>query len=51
MSAYGSVPLSRLDVLPVGTSLEKDLTLGVEHMKMNHRVKEFAAAMTFATGG
>ena len=51
MSAHCRVPLAWLDVLPVGPTLQIHLAPGVKHMQVNHRMEQFAATMTLATGG
>ena len=48
MSAYGCIPFPRLDIFPFGTLLQIQVSVGVEYMKVDDRVEQFAAAMTFS---
>ena len=48
MSAYGSVPLPRLDVLPVGTPLQVELATAVEKVEVDHGVEYLGSAVSLA---
>jgi len=51
MPANSSIPLPRLYVFPVWATLQIDLALGIEHMKMNYGVQQLRTAMTLASRG
>ena len=48
MSADGGIPLSRLDILPVGTALKIEIATAVEYMKMDHGVENLTAVVGMA---
>jgi len=51
MSTHSGVPSARLDIFPPRTFLEIKMTIVVEYVQMHHWMKQFRAAMAFATGG
>lgn len=51
VSSNGCVPLPWLYVFPCRPTLEVDISLGIEHMQVNHGVQQLRATMTFAPCG
>ena len=45
MTAYGRIPLVRLDIFPCGAMLEVELALTVEDMKVNDGMKDLTAVV------
>ena len=51
MASYGGVPPARLYVLPGGAFLEVEVSAPVEHMEVDHRMKQHRAVVALASRG
>ena len=51
VSAYGRIPLSWLDILPVWALLQIDFAMRIKHMQMDYGMQQMGTIMTNATGG
>ena len=48
VTAYGRVPLAWLNVFPLRPFLQVEGTLGIEHVQVDHRMKQHGASVTLA---
>ena len=48
MTSYGGIPFTGLNVFPIRTLLQVELTFGVKDMQMNYRMQLFATIVTLA---